>query len=403
MLRPAEKRMNTVLTDCPSCRATETRIFHELRQVPAHSVLLLPTQAEARAYPRGDIALGFCSSCGFISNTAFDQRLNHYDGDYEATQGFSPTFNQFHRRLAGYLIDRYSLAGRTVVEIGCGQGEFLQLLSEAGGCKGIGFDPAFDPCRHELPDNPEVKIIRDYYSEHYADIHGDLFCCKMTLEHIPDVRAFVGSVARAVVGRPRTPVFFQVPNARYILRDTAFWDIYYEHCSYFTPGALARLFRACGFTVTDLWCDYGDQYVMVEARIDPTGAPGRLAAEEPVAEAARLVEQFAAAYPRRLEEWRGLVERIRREGLRAVVWGAGSKAVAFFSALQVRDEIPFAVDINPYKHETFMAGSGQEIVAPEFLRQYQPQLVIIMNPIYRDEIGRDLERLGVAAEIAQLS
>ena len=31
-----------------------------------------------------------------------------------------------------------------------------------------------------------------------------------------------------------TVVFFQVPNARYVFGDLAFWDIYYEHCSYFT-------------------------------------------------------------------------------------------------------------------------------------------------------------------------
>ena len=46
-----------------------------------------------------------------------------------------------------------------------------------------------------------------------------------------------------------------------------------------------------------------------------------------------------------------------------------------------------------------MAGTGQEVVSPEFLRDYKPDAVIVMNPIYKREIGETLEALGVSAEI----
>ena len=46
-----------------------------------------------------------------------------------------------------------------------------------------------------------------------------------------------------------------------------------------------------------------------------------------------------------------------------------------------------------------MAGTGQEVVSPEFLRDYRPDAVIVMNPIYKGEIGRNLEALGISAEI----
>jgi hypothetical protein len=57
------------------------------------------------------------------------------------------------------------------------------------------------------------------------------------------------------------------------------------------------------------------------------------------------------------------------------------------------------VDINPYKHGTYMAGTGQEIVGPEFLRAYRPDVVIVMNPIYCNEIQRDLDGMGITAEL----
>jgi hypothetical protein len=47
----------------------------------------------------------------------------------------------------------------------------------------------------------------------------------------------------------------------------------------------------------------------------------------------------------------------------------------------------------------YVAGTGQEIVSPEFLRDYQPDAVILMNPIYREEVQRTLDKIGVQADI----
>jgi len=46
-----------------------------------------------------------------------------------------------------------------------------------------------------------------------------------------------------------TIVFFELPNVMWILRHLTFWDIFYEHCSYFSPGSLTRLFNRCGFRI----------------------------------------------------------------------------------------------------------------------------------------------------------
>jgi len=384
---------------CPNCGTAGMSVFYELEGVPVHSVLLLPTREMALGYPRGDIALGFCQSCGFISNTTFDPSLHEYSTGYEATQAFSPTFNAFHRRLADYLIDRYDLRNKKIIEIGCGQGEFLSLLCELGGNRGIGFDPAY------AGGHSQITFIKDFYSEKYAGYQCDFLCCKMTLEHIQPTAEFVGMVRRSIGDRSGTIVFFQVPDVVRILRELAFWDIYYEHCSYFSLGSLARLFRRCAFDVVDLWRDYDDQYLMIEARPgDETrkgakdGGPS-LEEEDDLEELAQGISRFSGDLPDRLHAWRHFLREIRQSGRRAVIWGAGSKGVAFLTTLNVRDEIAYAVDINPHKHGTYMAGTGQEIVGPEFLREYRPDVVIVMNPIYCNEIQRDLARMGVTAEL----
>jgi hypothetical protein len=67
--------------------------------------------------------------------------------------------------------------------------------------------------------------------------------------------------------------------------------------------------------------------------------------------------------------------------------------------LNVQDAITYVVDINPRKHGHFVTGTGQQIVPPEFLQEYQPDVVIVMNPIYKDEIKKTLGQFGLSAEL----
>jgi hypothetical protein len=40
-----------------------------------------------------------------------------------------------------------------------------------------------------------------------------------------------------------------------------------------------------------------------------------------------------------------------------------------------------------------------EIVTPAFLRDYRPDNIVIMNPIYRGEVDRELARQGCEPEV----
>jgi hypothetical protein len=376
-------------------------VFYEQHDVPVHSVLLMPSRESALSYPKGDIVLGFCGVCGFVSNLAFDPTRLEYSPRYEETQGFSETFGSFHQELAEHLVTRHDLHGKHIIEIGCGKGDFLSLLCELGPNTGTGFDPAWVEGRRYGP--PGVEFVQDFYSEKHTSRRGDFYCCKMTLEHIRDPLEFVQLVREAVGDRPQVVIFFQVPNLRHILRQDAFWDVYYEHCSYFSAGSLSRLFRASGFHVMDVWTAYDDQYLMIEASTD---TEGHVADESPIDAAenlAREVVAFGEGAGRRILAWRRTLRDIRDAGQRAVIWGAGSKGVGFLTCLGLGSAIGYCVDINPNKHSTYMPGTGHEIVAPESLREYRPDVVIVMNPVYRDEIDRDLERLGLSPRVLSVA
>jgi hypothetical protein len=388
---------------CPSCGAIGMRVFHQASGVPTNSCILMETREDALAYPRGEILLGFCDTCGFISNLAFAPALTEYSGRYEETQGFSPTFNEFHRALALRLIERHDLRDKDIVEIGCGKGEFLMLLCELGENRGVGFDPGVRQERIHGPAAQRIRFVADFYSDAYTQVQGDFFACKMTLEHISPTGDFMRGLRRAIGERVGTLVFFQIPETTRILRDCAFEDIYYEHCSYFSPGSLARLFRRSGFEVFDLSTEYQGQYLTIESRAAPEPVDQLpLAEEQDLEQLSALVASFPQRFAAKRSAWEGRIRDAAAAGRRIVLWGSGSKAVSFMTTLDLGDAIHYAVDINPYRQGHFLPGSGQEIVTPGFLKDYSPDLVVMMNAVYRDEIARDLNRLGLTPELVVL-
>ncbi len=384
---------------CPNCAASGMEVFFETPGVPVHSCMMLGDRAAAESFPRGDLALGLCRNCGFISNVLFDPSLQDYTTGYEEQQSFSPRFRAFQTDLIERLIERYDIRGKDVVEIGCGKGDFLIELCEAGGNRGVGIDPACDPERMRDRAGRRVRFVAELYSEKHADLPCDALCCRHTLEHIHPTAKFIANVRRVVGDRPDTVVFFEVPDAQRVLEEQAFWDIYYEHCSYFTLGSLARVFRANRFEVVELEKDFDDQYLLVVAR--PAGGPTspQFDAEDDLPRIMEDVSVFRGNVRDRIEGWCSRIARLRDEGKRVAIWGSGSKCVSFLSTVGVADRIDAVVDVNPFRHGKYLAGSGMQIIAPESLRGRGVDAILVMNPVYGDEIQRRIDSLGVPAEL----
>jgi SAM-dependent methyltransferase len=387
---------------CPSCGAVGLEQVYAQDGVPIHSCRLVPTRAEAEGFPRGELRLAVCRACGFVANTAYDPSLQDYGIAYEETQGFSPRFQAFLRELAERFVERHGLHGRRLLEIGCGKGEFLALCCELGGSSGVGIDPAFVPERLESEAAPRLVFLRELYGERHLALPADAIVCRHTLEHIADTAGLLRLVRRHAERNPGAVVLFELPETLRIFRETAFWDVYYEHCSYFTPGSLTRLFRATGFEVTALELDYDDQYILLEAvaAAQPGGRP--LPLEEEPSVAVSEARAFGARMAAVREAWRVRLDALRAAGKRAAIWGAGSKGVAFLTTLGAGEAVACAVDVNPHKHGMFMAGTGHEIVAPARLAELRPDVVFVMNPIYVEEIAGELRALGLAPQLVPL-
>ena len=398
-----EAALNTAaVLPCPCCGSGRVEPFFHVPAVPVFSVVTVKTRDEALRVPRRDLELAFCHGCGFVYNHRFDRGIDYFSLGYEDQQGYSKTFMAFLERVAGGLIERHALAGRTLMEIGCGKGDFLALMVQRTGGRGIGIDPAYAPGRNA---DPRLTFLREFYRHEHGALGADFIACRHTLEHIADARGFLRLLRTSIPEGRRPPLFFEVPDVTRILELPAFWDIYSEHCSYFGAGSLARAFRDSGFAVTSLKLDYDDQYLLAEAVPDDAVRQRHatpLALEEPVAATYERVQRFKSRVTQQLDGWRERLAAWRAQGRTVSVWGGGSKAVGFLTHFADHGISPNVVDINPHMAGNHIPGIGHRYVAPAQLVQDRPDVVIIMNGVYRAEIGAQLAALGLAPEIHAL-
>jgi SAM-dependent methyltransferase len=386
-------------TSCPCCSATVTQSIYRVSSIPVHSCILLDTAEEALAFPRRDLELAYCQACGFLFNRAFDESVMGYSTNFEESQHFSDTFGKFAKDLARQIAQRCELPGKHVLEIGCGKGEFLRELCTLGEATGLGIDPGYRADEGRGTQDESLQFIVDYFGPKYERLSADVILCRHTLEHIASVQEFIRSIRRMIGTRNDTWVAFETPDAKRVLEEAAFWDIYYEHCSYFSPGAHARAFRQEGFEVSDLQLVYNNQYIVQYAKPASGQTRPTLPLEDDLAELRQLTESFPNRVRAIQEQWRERIRAAHAAGRRIVLWGGGSKAVSFLTTLRLGEEVQAAVDINPYKQGKFTPGTGHPVIAPRALLDQPPDLVVVMNSIYVHEVALTLKSLGLEPDV----
>jgi SAM-dependent methyltransferase len=385
--------------DCPLCGGTASVEFFHQPSVPTNVVVLFDDPDEARAWPRGSLRLRACRGCGLVWNADVEPRLIEYSARIEDTQAFSPHFAAYAEELARDWVERHGVRGRRVLEIGCGKGEFLAMLCRIGGNRGIGFDPAARPERLPADVADRVEIVAEDFDERRLDQGADVLVCRHTLEHIPDPARFLDLLRRWALRRPHPPLLlFEVPDVARVLDEAAFWDLYYEHCCYFTADSLRHAFERSGFRVVDARTAYDGQYLLLDAVPAAEGAPLPRGPQPYAGALVRAAEAFGRRYRELAERAETRVTELRRDGP-VVVWGGGAKGCAFLTATDAGPLVRAVVDVNPHKQGKYLIGTGHPVVAPAALRELRPAHVVVMNPIYLPEIGATLRELGVAATL----
>lgn len=380
---------------CPSCSGTTTQAFFHIASTPVTCTSIFDSAQEARAIDTGPVDLVVCAECGLIYNRSFDAARAQIGARYESSQAASAHFNAFARQLATTWIERHRLAGRTVMEIGSGSGDFLRLLLEQGVGRGIGIDPLADAVQ-PLP--PAMEVLTRSFDDSTLAVAADAAVCRHTLEHVPDVHGFLRSVASWAVRDEGRVVLFELPATERLLEERAFWDVYYEHCNYFTRTSLVQAFERAGLEVIRCEHAYSGQYLLLEARAAPVA---RDAAPMPdTGDLQRQCDEFGHDVRAAVRHCEDRLAQMAAPGAPVVLWQGAAKTVGFLAAVRSDGLVHSAVDLNERRQGRYLPGTGLPVIAPDALRALRPAHVVLMNPVYRDEVQAALSRLGVDAQLS---
>ena len=363
---------------CALCEAADVTVFLTRDQAPVHQNVLYGDAESARAVARGQLQMTVCGQCGFVYNAAFDPARITYARGYDNDQTFSPYFDRYVDSLIEQLKAQVGIDGRSIAEIGCGSGYFLdRLVAASTDSVGVGYDPSYSGQVRSA--DGRVSYVTSHFTGNGR--RADLVICRHVIEHVSRPAEFAATIRDSV--DPGASVVIETPAVEWILGNHVIWDFFYEHCSLFSASSLARVFAASGFEVRTVDPVFNGQYLWLTA--SATGTARRRARHDPDPAIADACRRFAAVERVIRQRWEEVVERARVRGPVAV-WGAGAKGSTFVNLLDpAAEQIACVVDVNPRKQGRYIAGSGHRVVSPQALAD-GIQTVFIMNPNYESEI-----------------
>ena len=379
------KRMNGIKStlQIDKCRVCGRVFFEEplcrFQNMPAVAQYL--PDADSLKDDKGvDLEVYQCSVCGLVQ---LSNKPVHYYREVIRASGFSEEMKEFRLKQFDKFVKQYSLEGKKIIEIGCGRGEYLSVMSQCG-VKAFGLEYSEDSAIECKKNNLEVSkgfVEGEEYKIDNAPF--DAFFILSFLEHLPDpnaiLRGVYNNLSDDAVG------IVEVPNFDMMLRKNLFSEFMRDHLFYFTKETLNIILALNGFEIIscgEVWHGYIVSAV-VRKRKKLDLSLFHQSQEKINKEVAEYISRFNIG--------------------KVAVWGAGHQSFAVLSLLGLGGKIRYVVDSAPFKQGKFAPSTHIPIVSPDKLSSDPVEAIIIMAGSYSDEVLRIVrEKFDVKMDIAIL-
>ena len=353
---------------CRLCKAAlDGGAALELRRVPRGAQYFPKSDERASDYAV-DLDIYQCPYCGLIQLSG--EPVIYGEGETSAT-AFSPAMSEHRTRQVREFVGHFGLAGKKVIDVGCGDGHVVKILSDVG-ADAAGIEPSKKA--KAIGESQGLRIIEGYVTREH-DIEGspyDAFVSIHSLEHAPDPNDFLQGVRAALA--PRAVGMIEVPSVEQAIERSRFYDFLADHLSYFSAETLRFALEKNGFDVLRVERNWGGEHIVAYARRRE---------REDFAGLRRHAEELPAEFER-------FVSACAAESRRVALWGASHHAITLLAMVRTNG-VEYVVDSASYKQGRFTPVSHLPIVGPERLRSQPVDVVIVVAPRYNDEIVAQLK------------
>jgi SAM-dependent methyltransferase len=337
------------------------------------------TTEDLKSDSGSDLFIVQCKSCGLIQ---LDNDPVPYFREVIRASAFSEEMRKFRLKQFKSWAKEFNLIDKKILEVGCGKGEYLEILSDVG-ADAYGIEYARESVDYCL--NKNLKVSQGFLGEKNLEINNnkfDGFMCLSFMEHWPEpnkvLNGLLMNLNEGAIG------LIEVPNFDMILDDGLYSEFISDHLLYFTKESLIFTLQFNGFEVLScesIWHNYILSAVVrkrVKTNLD-------------------FFEGFRNKVKRDLDLFIGKFPENK-----VAIWGAGHQALATISLTKIDKNIRYIVDSAVFKQGKYTPASHIKIVSEVELIKDPVDALIIMAGSYSEEIIKIMKFKFPSVELAVL-
>lgn len=312
-----------------------------------------------------DLKIHQCAGCGLVQHS---QSPVAYHRNVIRAIAYSTEMAAFRAEQLGKWIQRFDLPNKYVLEIGCGKGEYLDLLIQSGAQRVFGLENSEPSTRHASQRG--LNVSQGYLSADFSNpwpFKFDAFVIFGFLEHWPDLKGSLHKLNTLL--NDGAPGLIEVPNFDFIIKNGLYSEFTTDHIFYFDKNSLRSVLELCGFEVQSIESIWHDYILSAQVKKRP-----RLDANDFKTKQVDMVAQL-----------RSFTGQFQPQDV--VVWGAGHQALAVIALAKLQDQVSHVIDSAEFKQNKYTPASHLLIKPPASLLQDKPLAIVIIAAAYSDEVA----------------
>lgn len=305
-----------------------------------------------------------CKNCSLVQLT--NEVVPYYKEVIRAS-GVSKEMHDFRMEQFNYFLDKFNLHEKRIVEIACGNGDYLKIMKELNrNTYGLEFNKEYVKKLNEI----DIETYHGYIdSSDYriSDVLYDGFFVLNYLEHCPNPRVFLEGIRNNLTDGAYGII--EVPNFDMIISENLFSEFISDHLAYYNESNLRLLLSISGFEVVSvekIWDEYIlSAVVKSRSKID--------------------VESFHKTHNSLVSDITGYISKWNYGEL--AIWGAGHQALTLMALSDLKGKVKYVIDSAKFKQGKYTQVTHIPIVSPEILKNGDIKSVLIIAAGYSNEIA----------------
>lgn len=355
-------------THCIACGYSASHPYWHTEDHPLSVMYLPKSKEEALGLKKFPMKFNICARCGHIFNTEFSYEKVPYEANSNLMYNRGIGWRDYIRELLMRMDRYYGWRGKTCVEIGCGDGGFLEEMQNTYEANCIGFEPGIEQ-RTALEKG--LIVYKDYFipERDLPKYKPDILIARHVIEHLERPLEFVSDIAYWCAYYHLTPLFLvEVPRIDKAVVQDRINDYLYEHVSNFSDRSFRMMFEQAGYDILEQRIVYGDEVIVALMR------PKMLMEVNMYNEVAASANQTLHTQVASIHK--SLVDLSEKGPV--ALWGGTGKSSSFMNSYKLDCErFPTVVDSDQNKCGFFVPGTGQEIQLPDVLLEKPVDYIII--------------------------